>query len=346
MQLTERQEQILKAIVELYIGTAHPVGSAAIVSIGGLGVSSATVRNEMGVLEEVGYVRQLHTSGGRVPTNTGYRYYVERLMERTQLAHSEASTIRHQFHQAHMELQEWLKLAATIMAHRMQNVGLITAPRSTEVRLRHLEVIAIQNSIALLIVVLQDGTVLQEMVTLADAHMQEDLSILADHLSAQLRGLSATQVEAKISELPPLKAQVAGLTGHLLRRGEGQHAQVFHAGLADMIRQPEFLGPRHGEPSAMFNERLSQMVDFLHQGLALQRLLSDLPGPAEVQIVIGGETIVHGMRDYSFVLARYGHEDDSSGFLGIVGPTRMEYPRAVALVRYMTGLMTDLVHPY
>lgn len=346
MQLTERQDQILKAIVELYIGTAHPIGSAAIVSIGGLGVSSATVRHEMGVLEEVGYLRQLHTSGGRVPTNAGYRYYVERLMERAHLAHSEASTIRHQFHQAHMELQEWLKLAATIMAHRMQNVGLITAPRSTEVRLRHLEVIAIQNTIALLIIVLHDGTVLQEMVTLTDSHTQQDLSILADHLSALLRGSSATQVETKTAELPPAEGQIAGLTAHLLRRGEEQHAQIFHAGLADMIRQPEFLGPRLGEPAAMLNERLSQMVDFLHQGLALQRLLSDLPGPAEVQIVIGGETAAQGMQDYSFVLARYGHEDDSSGFLGIVGPTRMEYPRAVALVRYMTDLMTDLVHPY
>src|SRR5947209_14091811 len=243
MQLTERQEQILKAIVELYVGTAHPVGSVAIASVGGLAVSSATVRNEMGVLEEQGYIRQLHTSGGRVPTNAGYRYYVERLMERTRLANSEASTIRHQFHQAHMELQEWMKLAATIMAHRMQNVGLITAPRLAEARLRHLEVIAIQSSTVLLIVVLHDGTVLQEMVTLEQPQAQEDLSILADRLSDQLRGLSPTQVEARTSELPLLDAQIASLAAHLLRRGEQQHAQIFHAGLADMIRQPEFLNP-------------------------------------------------------------------------------------------------------
>src|SRR5947209_11716156 len=333
MQLTERQEQILKAIVELYVGTAHPVGSVAIASVGGLAVSSATVRNEMGVLEEAGYVRQLHTSGGRVPTNAGYRYYVERLMERAHLAHSEASTIRHQFHQAHMELQEWLKLAATIMAHRMQNVGLITAPRSAEIRLRHLELISIQNTIALLIVVLQDGTVLQEMVTLDDAHAQEDLSIVADHVTAQLRGLSASSIESKMAELPSVEARVAALTAQLLRRGEDQHAQIFHAGLAEMIRQPEFLRPRPGEPAGLFNDRLSQMVDFLHQGLALQRLAAGLPGPAEVQIVIGGETAVQGMQDYSFVLARYGHEGEGLGFLGVVGPTRMEYPRAVALVR-------------
>lgn len=346
MQLTERQEQILKAIVELYIATAHPVGSAAIVSIGGLNVSSATVRHEMGVLEELGYLRQLHTSGGRVPTNAGYRYYVERLMAPTRLAHAEASTIRHQFHQAHTELQEWLQLAATIMAHRMQNVGLITAPRATEVRLRHLEVISIQGSVALLIIVLQDGTVLQEMVTLADAHNQEELSALADRLSAGLKGKSSGQVEAALAGFPALDSQIAGHAARLLRRGEERHAQIVHAGLAEMIRQPEFLGPRPGEPASMFHERLSQMVEFLHQGLALQRMLADLPSPAEVQIVIGGETAGEGLQDYSFVLARYGHQDDSSGLLGIVGPTRMEYPRAVALVRYMTDLMTDLVHPY
>src|SRR5579884_1762767 len=147
MQLTERQERILKTIVEMYATTARPVGSAAIVSASGLVVSSATVRNEMALLEELGLIRQLHTSGGRVPTNAGYRYYVERLMEPGYVSSQEAHTIRHQFHQVHMELQEWLKLAATIMAHRLHNVGLVTAPKATEVRLRHLEVISIQHTV-------------------------------------------------------------------------------------------------------------------------------------------------------------------------------------------------------
>ena len=136
MELSERQERILKTIVELYITDAHPVGSAAIAAASGLSVSSATVRNEMAVLEDLGHIRQLHTSGGRVPTNAGYRYYVERLMGTSRLSNAEALTIRHQFHQAPIEVQEWLKLAATIMAHRMHNVGLVTAPKSAELRLR------------------------------------------------------------------------------------------------------------------------------------------------------------------------------------------------------------------
>jgi heat-inducible transcriptional repressor len=346
MELTERQERILKTIVELYIMTAHPVGSQAIVASSGLGVSSATVRHEMAVLEEAGYIRQLHTSGGRVPSNAGYRYYVERLMQPLHMSTSDAVTIRHQFHQAHTELQEWLKLTATVLAHRMHNVGLITAPKSPEVRLRHLEVISIQNAVVLLIVVFADGTVMQEMLPLPETHTQEELSALADRLSQSFKGLTATQIERKLVDLPPLDSAISGIAINLLRRGEGQYAQVFHAGLSDLISQPEFVEPRPGEPAAVFNERLRRVVDFLQQGVALQQLLAGLPVHSNVQIVIGGETPYSGLEDYSFVLGRYGDEDDSSGYLGVVGPTRMEYPRAVALVRYMTNLMTDLMQAY
>ena len=346
MQLTRRQEQILKTIVEQYVATAHPVGSHAVLSASGLAVSSATVRNEVCVLEELGYVHQLHTSGGRVPTNLGYRYYVEHLMDSGEVSPSEAITIRHQFHQAHMELQEWLKLAATVMAYRMHTVGLITAPKSSEVRLRHVEVIAIQHTIVLLIVVLQDGTVLQEMFTLAESHPQEELSAIADRLTGELRGLTALQIGGKVADLPGTAAAVAMALAHLLRRAEEQQTQVYHAGLADLIRQPEFAGPRHGESLTLLNDRLRQMVEFFQQGFALQRLFHDLPEAHDVHIVIGGEMGTDVLQDYSFVLGRYGHQEESSGLLGVVGPTRMEYPRAVALVRYMSGLMTDLVQAY
>jgi heat-inducible transcriptional repressor len=296
----------------------------------------------MALLEEMGYIHHFHTSGGRVPTNAGYRYYIEHLMERQNLSSSEARTIRHQFLQSHTEMQEWLQLAAAIMARRIHNVGLVTAPKSAEVRLRHLEIISIQNNIALLLVVLQDGTVLQEMVSLPETRTQQELSPLADRLSAEFRGLSSDLVEARLTGMGPLEAAVASTAARLLRRGEERHAQVYHAGLADMIRQPEFSALRHGESLTIMNERLRSMVEFLHQGFAIERLLAGLDEHGSVQIIIGGETSVAELRDYSFVLGRYGDQEESSGFVGVVGPTRMEYPRAVALVRYMTGLMSDL----
>lgn len=346
MQLTERQQHILKTIVELYISTARPVGSSAVVTASGLAVSSATIRNEMVLLEELGYIHQLHTSGGRVPTNWGYRYYVEHLIGKPNLSQSDETTIRHQFHQAHTEMQEWLRLAAAVMANRMRNVGLVTAPRSAEVRLRHLEVIGIQPHVAMLIVVLQDGAVLQEMLPLEDPRTQEELSALAGRLNLLLQGEGPVQIEEKSKTLPAPDSIVADVVAHLLGRADQEHAQVFHAGLADMIRQPEFLGPRPGEPVVSANERLRHMVDFLHHGFAVQRLLAGLPATGEVQIVIGGDTVDPALGDYSFVLGQYGTGDQTSGYLGVVGPTRMEYPRAVALVRYMTGLMTDLMHAY
>jgi heat-inducible transcriptional repressor len=342
MQLTERQEQILKLIVDHYINTARPVGSSTVVEQSRLGVSSATVRNEMAVLEELGLIHQLHTSGGRVPTNGGYQYYVERLMSPPFLPNVEANTIRHQFHQAHTEVYEWLKLAVNVLAARIHNVGLITAPRATEARLRHLEAISIQGAVTLLIVVLQDGTVVQEMVTTSETHSQEELSAMADRLNRDLRGLDAAPVEAKLRSRSGVEAELGMMAAHLLRRQEEQHTQVFHAGLADMIQQPEFVARRPGEPEELRQLRLRQMVDFLNQGYAVERLVAGLPPAFDVQIVIGGAGD-SALQDYSFVLGRYGSATESSGFLGIVGPTRMEYPRAVALVRYMRDLMTDLI---
>ena len=169
---------------------------------------------------------------------------------------------------------------------------------------------------------------------------------MADALSQQLRGKTASQIESALADLPRLHATVGAMAAHLLRRTEGSHAQIFHAGLGDMIRQPEFQETRPGEPMSMLNERLRQMVEFLQQGVAIQRLFSELPLDSTVQVVIGSELGTEGLKDYSFVLGRYGDEADASGFLGVAGPTRMEYPRAVALVRYMTDLMTDLMQAY
>ncbi len=342
MDLTKRQEQVLKIIVDQYIASAHPVGSTTVAE-GGLGVSSATIRNEMAVLEELGYIRHLHTSGGRVPTNAGYRYYVEHLMQPDRLPEQEARTIRDEFRGAHTDVQEWLKLAAIVMARRVHNVGLVTAPKSSDLRLRHLELISTQGNVALLIAVSHDGTVLQEMLAMAEAHSQEELSALADGLSRELHGLAAREIEIKADSLPEPARMLAASVAELLRRSQSQDAQVYHAGLSDLMQQPEFLGPHTRESMIVLNERLRQMVDFLQQGYAIEQVLSSLPVGRAVQVVIGAEAAGQHLGDYSFVVGRYGPEELTRGYVGVVGPTRMEYPRAVGLVRYMSSLMTDLM---
>ena len=158
--------------------------------------------------------------------------------------------------------------------------------------------------------------------------------------------MTSTQVEGQLASLGDLESAVGTLVAHLLRRGEEQSAPVFHAGLADLIQQPEFAGHRPGDPVVGANERLRHMLEFLQQGFAVQRLLQGLPRDAHVQVVIGEDSPAPGLEHCSFVLGRYGDDTDGSGYLGILGPTRMQYPRAVALVRYMSDLMSDLMQAY
>lgn len=344
MELTERQEQILKIIVERYVGTAHPVGSAAVLQASPLGVSAATIRNDMGILTERNYIRHLHTSGGRVPTNAGYRYYVAHLMVADEMSPSEAGTIRSAFRLAPQDREDWLKLAAHILARRIHNVGLVSAPRPSLVQLHHLELIEIQPAATLVLIVLRDGTVLQEMMAMREPRPGDELKALAARLGSEVAGLDAQGVEAVAGRSRGEERPILEMIARLLRRGEEREAQLYHAGLGDMIRQPEFMELRHGEPVSAMNERIRQVVEFLDHGEAAARLLADLPA-GDVQVVIGGSAGGPPMRDYSFVLSRYGNGREG-GVLGVVGPTRMAYPRAVAVVRYMTHVMTDLTHPY
>jgi heat-inducible transcriptional repressor len=284
----------------------------------------------------------LHTSGGRIPTNAGYRYYVERLMAPAPLSTTEASTIRHQFLSVHTEINEWFKLAAAVMASHMHNVGLITAPKLSAARVRHLEILLMRGASALVILVLRDGTVLQDKLVLEEPRPQEDLSAQADRLTTLLQGLTVAEVELRGRVLPQKDAAIASLVVRLMRHKEERAAEMYHTGLADMIRQPEFLSPRPGESSVAMTERLRPVVEFLQGTWAIEQFLGALSPEGDVQVVVGADSFA-GLDGYSFVIGRYGGSDDGSGFLGIIGPTRLQYPRAVSLVRYMTNLMTDLM---
>jgi heat-inducible transcriptional repressor len=342
MKLSERQEHIIQAVVEEYIGTGRPAGSATVLQRSGLNLSSATVRNEIAALEDQGLLLQLHTSGGRVPTTLGYRYYIEHLLPASQLPNEDQVTIRHQFYQAHTELDEWMKLAAAVIAHRAHNVALITRPRPEEVRLKHVELIESQPHTVLAIVVLADGTVLQEMLSTDETVSQDQLRAYADALNASLAGSrSVTDVEQRIWALPEGMRLFSDTIVRLMYRAGEKRMQVYHEGLGEMLSRPDFSGS--GYPNLSSGERLRRVVDFLQQGIAMEDLLSMMALEDGVQVVIGGEAPLSELEDYSIVVGRYGGVSEGSGVLGVLGPTRMEYGRAISLVRYMTELMTDLV---
>src|SRR5438045_2470722 len=165
--LTERQREILRIIIQEFVVSATPVSSEGLVNKYKLPYSSATIRNEMAELERNGFITQPHTSAGRIPSDKGYRYYIERLMDRVAgLSPIEQHTIQHQFYQIQLELNEWLRLAASVTARTAHNAALVSTPRTYDSRLKYIQLIGIQERLALLVVVSQDGTIKEQMLNL------------------------------------------------------------------------------------------------------------------------------------------------------------------------------------
>src|SRR4051812_49193166 len=178
--LTERREALLNLIVDEYVDTAVPVGSQYIVRKHAMAVSPATIRIEMAKLEEDGYISQPHTSAGRVPSDKGYRYYVESLMSEESLPFSEREMIRHQFHQTERAMGQWFQLAAAVLAHSVSNFAVVTSPRSKETRLRHLQLVPLQEMSALCVVVLNEARIRQQVLGFREPVDQQALTIAAN----------------------------------------------------------------------------------------------------------------------------------------------------------------------
>jgi heat-inducible transcriptional repressor len=341
LRLTDRQERILRALVEEYVETARPVGSGTILERVGLHVSSATIRSELALLEQGGFVLQLHTSGGRVPTTGGYRYYIEHLLPARSVSVEEQVTIRHQFHQAQRELDEWLKLAAAVLAHRVHTVALATPPKA-DVHFRHVELVRVQPHTVLTIVVLADGTVKQELMATDDQPTQEGLRSYADTLNRLWDGgPTYPEMMRRVGGLAQTVRPYAEAVLRVVGRAQEGRLQVYHQGLGEMLSRWEFAA--NAQPNLAAGERLRRVVDFLQEGMAMEDLLSLMSLENGVQVVIGGETPLAGLEDYALVLGRYGESSEASGVLGVLGPTRMNYGQAISLVRYMTELMSDLI---
>ena len=337
-RLSSRQQAILKLIVHEYVQSGRPVGSKSLTERYGMGYSPATVRNEMAELEDVGLVQHLHTSGGRAPTDDGYRYYVQHLMGDVELPAGDQIMIRHQFLQAEDHLDGWMELAATVLAEIAGNVSVVTAPRTAVSKLRHFELISLRPRVALLVLVTDASAVKQAMVHLPDEVEQGRLSQLADALVDDLRGLNADEAAAKATGSDKLSRLVIEQVAAALRSFDSaDQTAIRHSGLEHIVGQPEL-----GEAE------LQQMLGLLRGGAFLNAVLPKIgPGP-DVQVFIGDDSLPDELRRFGVVVSTYGVEDLVTGVLGVLGPTRMSYWRTISTVRYMARLMSDLMadlHP-
>jgi heat-inducible transcriptional repressor len=353
-QLSPRQQAILKLIVAEYVSSARPVGSDTVVEKYGLKVSPATIRTAMSGLESGGYIYHPHTSAGRVPSDRGYRFFVERLMDPSQVPDSEQATISHQFHQVELALDEWIELAASILSQMTHNAALATLPVTKEARLRHLELFSVQPRLALLVLVMQEGLIRKQIVDLGEPVSEDELSRVAKRLDEAFRGRTAPEIEltpvprddgspaappptegetASASPKVPIEDRVRRAISSLMRAVDEQSLKnVIYDGITQLLNQPEFADV----------SRLRQFIELSERSDSMGNLVLSALTHEGVSLIIGEENASPELRNYSVALTRYGAPGEPGGVLGIIGPTRMRYDRTISSLRFVSDLLTKL----
>ncbi|HPH96364.1 MAG TPA: heat-inducible transcriptional repressor HrcA [Anaerolineaceae bacterium] len=335
--LTDRQKLILTLVIHEYIKSAQPIGSQYLVERFKLDMSSATVRNEMSALTEMGYLRQPHTSAGRSPTEEGYRYFVGNLAQRSDLPENTRRTITHQFYQSRQDVEQWLRLAASVLAYQSRAASLVTAPHPEQARFKHLELIATRGRQVLLVLVLVGGDIQQQIITLAEPVSQEQLSAVAAHLTQVCQNLDAEGIRAILAQSDALEKDVLDVVmGQMSRTDRFATGDVYLDGLTNVLAEPEFSGSEDARRALRLLEERS-LLDNL-----LSRTVMTI-SPGGVQVLIGGEGTWDELRQCSVVLARYGLPGFATGTLGVLGPMRMSYGHTISTVRFISALLSDLM---
>ncbi|MBI5841540.1 MAG: heat-inducible transcription repressor HrcA [Chloroflexi bacterium] len=336
--LSERQKTLLLLIIRDYIDSAQPVGSKRLAEHYHLDLSSATIRNEMAALTEMGYLHQPHTSAGRVPSEEGYRYFVSEMMHNAELPEAVQHTISHQFYQARPDIDQWMTLAASILAHQSQGVSVITAPHAEQSRYKHVELISTQGRQVLMVLVMAGGEVSQQILTLAEPVSQERLSQTASRLNALLAGLAMDGISALPTRPDALDQDILTLiTADMRRATERGSGEIYTDGLTNVLSEPEFAESDDARRALKIFEERSTLQDLL----ARSTINSNVGG---LQVLIGGEGGWEELRQCSMVIARYGVPGMATGTLGVLGPMRMSYARTIPMVRFVAGLLSDLVN--
>lgn len=335
--LSERQRVLLTLVVRDYIETAEPVGSKRLVTHYRLDLSSATIRNEMAVLTELGYLRQPYTSAGRVPTEDGYRFFVTQMVFHNDLPGDTRDTISHQFYQARQDVEQWMPLAASILARHSRAASIVTAPHTERSCFKHVELIATQGRQVLMVLVLAGGEVSQQILTLAEPVVQERLSSAADRLNRVCLGKTVEDISLLPARAETLEKDVMTLILQDMERGEQRvSGDIFLDGLTNVLAEPEFLDSDDARRAVRLFEERSLLRDLLAR-------TSDNASVGGVQVLIGGDGKWEDLKECSVVLARYGIPGTITGTLGVFGPMRMPYGRTIPTVRFMADLLSGLV---
>jgi heat-inducible transcriptional repressor len=338
-----RAQAILRAVIEEYVNTATPVSSQALVEKYNLPVSSATVRNVLAELDAAGQLTHPQPSGGRGPTDLGYRSHVETIVETEPLPAVEQLMIRHQVGQVEFASEHWFRLAATTLAATTGSAGLATPAKPVAARLRRVDLVGIHDRLASLILVLREGTVKQQLVNFESPQSHETLAEAAAMVNRQLADLTAAQIARRLERFDALAAdseaaEIARRVGERVLRtmrdfDAEKIEEVFSDGLLNVLAAPEFAQ----------SDKVRRVFSALENRAYLGDLIGTIGVGARVHVFIGEENRPVEMREVSLVLAPYGQPGRAMGVVGVLGPTRMSYRHAIGTVSFVSGLLDELV---
>jgi heat-inducible transcriptional repressor len=320
--MENRKQAILRAVVNEFTTSAVPVGSQALQSRYFVNLSSATIRSELADLTDLGYLAQPHTSAGRVPTDSGYRYFVDFLMDLEPIPERVRTYIEEGLREAPADVQGMVERVAMTVASVTQNASVASAPQGSFARIKHIDLVSLEPREVLLILLLEGNLLRQQVINATQDVSQAHLTRLAARMNSLLGGRSSDDARRRYeaTELGLEKEMLGRVIAVLDLYEKGGESLVVHDGVRNLLRQPEFAE----------SSRLHQVLEVLEETRYLTVLLRQLIGESDLQIVIGSENASSQLQGCTVVLTTYGPSDRLKGVLGVIGPTRMAYSQTVA----------------
>ncbi|TYO97245.1 heat-inducible transcriptional repressor HrcA [Desulfallas thermosapovorans] len=332
MTLDARKKSVLMAIVQDYIATAEPVGSRTIARKYKLGVSPATIRNEMADLEEMGYIEQPHTSAGRVPSDQGYRYYVDHLMKREEFNFDEAKLLLNGYLTKKQEVGHVLRSAGQLLSQITNYAGVVMSTHFGRGRFKHIQLVHMGEGQSMVVVVTDSGAVHHRIIDIPESIRAADLETISSVLNHKLQGktienIRLTLIKEIYFELAKQK-HILNMAMDVIQEGLSLETgeKIYLGSLFNILNQPEF----HSI------EKVKVLLGLLENEHELANIMSDVFQEEGVTVRIGEEIMDDRLRDYSLVMGTYRMKGKPVGSIGLLGPTRMDYARAFAVVEYMT----------
>ncbi|MGO4887243.1 heat-inducible transcriptional repressor HrcA [Anaerobacillus sp. MEB173] len=335
--LTERQLFILQAIIDDYIRSAEPVGSRSVSKREDVSYSPATIRNEMADLEELGFLEKPHSSAGRIPSQKGYRYYVDHLLLPHSLSKQEVTNIKSLFTEKIFETEKVIQQSAQILSSLTNYTSIVLGPEMLEAKVKHMQIVPVSNETAVAIIVTNTGHVENQTITIPKGMSLSDLEIMVNILNERLQGVPLIQLSSKIfSEVSEvLKVHMRNYVQVMSMLNESfnkhSHEKIFYGGKTNILTQPEFRDI----------EKVRLLLNVLEQEDTIHQLFRSKS--SGITVKIGHENQNEAIENCSIITASYSIGGKHMGTVGVLGPTRMEYPRVIGLLDYISKDLTKVL---